>query len=931
MATAYLRRRRAGTVLRSHLMISALMLVATVVSQLTVAKPAGATRAQTAPLATSRANATAAGDGTGLPTPTATSLSNSTFPVATVASTRGTQPDVRGGVGTSYRLEGADSAVFPHGTSLTPGIVVSGTPTESASPTPAGGIEGGSIDGAPITSGPTPDALTGLTALSVANMTSGSGILASGSELNAGHSITSPDEQYRLSMQADGNLVVYNSVGTGVWETGTIPSGSYLAMQADGNLVVYNASGAPLWASNTAGNPGAYLVLGDDGELVVDSPSGEPLWAADAILVPGSHLNAGHSITSPDEQYRLSMQADGNLVVYNSVGTGVWETGTIPSGSYLAMQADGNLVVYNASGAPLWASNTAGNPGAYLVLGDDGELVVDSPSGEPLWAADAILVPGSHLNAGHSITSPDEQYRLSMQADGNLVVYNSVGTGVWETGTIASGSYLAMQADGNLVVYNASGAPLWASNTAGNPGAYLVLGDDGELVVDSPSGEPLWAADAILVPGSHLNAGHSITSPDEQYRLSMQADGNLVVYNSVGTGVWETGTIPSGSYLAMQADGNLVVYNASGAPLWASNTAGNPGAYLVLGDDGELVVDSPSGEPLWAADAILVPGSHLNAGHSITSPDEQYRLSMQADGNLVVYNSVGTGVWETGTIPSGSYLAMQADGNLVVYNASGAPLWASNTAGNPGAYLVLGDDGELVVDSPSGEPLWAADAILVPGPWTLAFDSEFNGASLDTSQWSTGWFGSGITAPVNSNEAECYDPAQVSVGNGELDLTAIARAETCGGVNRSYASGMVTTDGSFSFTYGYVEARIWLPGSGEIDDWPAFWTDGQSFPADGELDVMEGRNGVACAHFHNSAGATGTCVKGTFTGGWHTFAADWEPGSITFYYDGTEVYRDISGITSAPMYLILNLALDGQPANTVPATMRVDYVRVWQH
>src|ERR1035437_8243590 len=28
------------------------------------------------------------------------------------------------------------------------------------------------------------------------------------------------------------------------------------------------------------------------------------------------------------------------------------------------------------------------------------------------------------------------------------------------------------------------------------------------------------------------------------------------------------------------------------------------------------------------------------------------------------------------------------------------------------------------------------------GPWNLVFDSEFNGSSLDASQWSTGWFGS---------------------------------------------------------------------------------------------------------------------------------------------------------------------------------------------
>ena len=218
-----------------------------------------------------------------------------------------------------------------------------------------------------------------------------------------------------------------------------------------------------------------------------------------------------------------------------------------------------------------------------------------------------------------------------------------------------------------------------------------------------------------------------------------------------------------------------------------------------------------------------------------------------------------------------------------------------------------------------------------PGPWNLVFDSEFNGSSLDTSQWSTGWFGSGITQPVNSSEPQCYDPAQVSVANGELDLTAIAKAESCGGVARSDASGIVTTNGTFSFTYGYMEARIWLPGSGSIADWPAFWADGQNWPTDGEIDILEGLSGQACAHFHNPAGGPGACASGSFAGGWHTFAADWEPGSIAYYYDGTMIWQTTSGITSAPMYLILNLALNDSASNTVPATMRVDYVRVWQH
>jgi len=215
------------------------------------------------------------------------------------------------------------------------------------------------------------------------------------------------------------------------------------------------------------------------------------------------------------------------------------------------------------------------------------------------------------------------------------------------------------------------------------------------------------------------------------------------------------------------------------------------------------------------------------------------------------------------------------------------------------------------------------------GSWArMILDSEFSGSSLD-SQWSTGWFGSGITPGINSAEQNCYDPAQVGVAGGALNLTAVARSESCGGVTRPYASGIVTTNGKFSFTYGYMEARIWMPGAGSIADWPAFWADGQNWPTTGEIDTVEGLGGTACAHFHNSAGGPGGCAGGGYGGSWHTYAADWEPGSLTFYYDGVQIWKDTSGITSAPMYLILNLAVSS--AVTVPATMHVDYVRVWQH
>jgi beta-glucanase (GH16 family) len=221
-----------------------------------------------------------------------------------------------------------------------------------------------------------------------------------------------------------------------------------------------------------------------------------------------------------------------------------------------------------------------------------------------------------------------------------------------------------------------------------------------------------------------------------------------------------------------------------------------------------------------------------------------------------------------------------------------------------------------------------------PGSWNLVFDDEFAATSLNASRWSTGWFDpSGISGPVNSEELECYDPSHAVVAGGELDLELTQQSETCSGQARPYASGMITTDGKFSYTYGFLEARVWLPGGSSVSDWPALWAVGQSWPQDGELDVVEGLGGQACWHFHDASGPQGGCEAAAFTAGWHTFGADWEPGTATWYYDGIPVGTVNSGITSAPMYLALDLAADDEYGGPLqaPATMRVDYVRLWQH
>ncbi len=220
--------------------------------------------------------------------------------------------------------------------------------------------------------------------------------------------------------------------------------------------------------------------------------------------------------------------------------------------------------------------------------------------------------------------------------------------------------------------------------------------------------------------------------------------------------------------------------------------------------------------------------------------------------------------------------------------------------------------------------------------WILDFSDEFSGTSVDLTKWRPNWLGSSdtaITKPINSAETSCYDPAQASVSNGALVLTAMSSSCAAGGVNYNYRSGMVESNGRYNFTYGYMEASIWTPAGAGV--WPAFWSDGQNWPSDGEIDVVEAYGTDTSSYHYHYAGCTGSCGPGGSvvvtgaTSGWHTYAADWEPGVITWYYDGKEVWKYTTSITASPQFLILNLGLNSTSA-TVPSTMKVDYVRVWK-
>jgi beta-glucanase (GH16 family) len=227
----------------------------------------------------------------------------------------------------------------------------------------------------------------------------------------------------------------------------------------------------------------------------------------------------------------------------------------------------------------------------------------------------------------------------------------------------------------------------------------------------------------------------------------------------------------------------------------------------------------------------------------------------------------------------------------------------------------------------------------LPGSWNLVLDSEFNGTSLNTSIWRAGWFNTGITSPVNSSENDCYNSNNVTFpGDGSMHLNVTAQPSTCSGTTYPYTGALVSSNpkdgrasGGFQYTYGVVEARVYIPADGtQIANWPAVWTDGQSWPTNGEDDLMEGLGGTACFHFHDPLGGPGGC-DATLTPGWHTFASDWQPGSVTYYYDGTKVGSITTGITTAPMYIILdNTTSIDNPSISEADSLDLAYVRVWQ-
>jgi len=237
-----------------------------------------------------------------------------------------------------------------------------------------------------------------------------------------------------------------------------------------------------------------------------------------------------------------------------------------------------------------------------------------------------------------------------------------------------------------------------------------------------------------------------------------------------------------------------------------------------------------------------------------------------------------------------------------------------------------------------------------PG-YTLKWNDEFNGTSIDQNNWgydlgASGW---------GNNELQNYTSLNANsyIANGSLVIEAIK------GPNGNYTSARMITKGKRTFQYGRIDIRAKLPKGQGI--WPALWMlgtniDNVGWPACGEIDIME-YLGHQTSTVHGTAhwGAQGSTssqssssrfdlTSGNFYEKFHVFSIIWEANRIRWYMDD-QLFHTVTTTTTngaanwrfnQEFFFIFNIAVGGNwpgyPDATTqfPQKMFVDYIRVFQ-
>ena len=266
------------------------------------------------------------------------------------------------------------------------------------------------------------------------------------------------------------------------------------------------------------------------------------------------------------------------------------------------------------------------------------------------------------------------------------------------------------------------------------------------------------------------------------------------------------------------------------------------------------------------------------------------------------------------TIKNTSSQTLQGPFRIVIVNPSIPVVGADGRTIDEQAYLMVNNDelapNQSISLTVAFELQRAALSFAVrlehdPSDWTLVWNDEFDGSSVDLSKWSYA-----LDCDGGGNaEKQCYtdSPENSYIDNGVLKIVAKPEA----GQSLPYSSAKLMTKGKADWTYGRFEIRAKAPrGQGS---WPAIWMLPTEqvhggWPHSGEIDIFEAVNLGAPVSAGSSA--VQTDVYGTLHYGkswpnndhsghnyvladninpaddFHLYAMEWEEGELRWYVDG---------------------------------------------
>ena len=235
--------------------------------------------------------------------------------------------------------------------------------------------------------------------------------------------------------------------------------------------------------------------------------------------------------------------------------------------------------------------------------------------------------------------------------------------------------------------------------------------------------------------------------------------------------------------------------------------------------------------------------------------------------------------------------------------------------------------------------------------WSKTFEDDF---TTELNKWNI-WNGGAF-----NNELQLYQASNLSLSSGILVISA--RNETVSGPTTpfdatpktfNYTSGRIESKTNFSASTSSpsvrMMARIKLPSGYGM--WPAFWSYGDPWPTQGEIDILEARGQEDFKYQTNyfyGRTANRNLVRGaegfvttdvSLQTCYHVYEMIWSQNSLQFYFDGVLVKTNsgsyVPGLFGKIERITLNLAVGGlffsnlNPSLIQTGAMYVDWVKVF--